>query len=840
MRVLSALIVAAFVVVVAAVAHAAKVVDDATEPLASSSSSAASAASSAPPVSERAHDPWLDVCCAEAGLSPERRIACENALPGAPSSEWDVNGFGDPTIQGFATDISFNVGTTASFKIDSTDSKAYRVDVYRTGYYRGLGARLVATLAPSVELPFAQPPCRRNESTQEYSCRDWRVTVTWGIPSDAVSGVYIARLVRTDGAPHKTWRADNSQAGDDPRFAMPGASGRPKPANHAYGANGLGELRNPLREPRASHIYFVVRDDSSRADIVFQTSDTVWQAYNHYGGTSMYGSFDPANPKPRCYKASYDRPLRTREPRPANSYLGSEFPLVQFLEQHGYSVTYIAGVDTDRLGLGRLLQHKLFLSVGHDEYWSGAQRDNVRRARDLGLHLAFLSGNEMFWRVRWEDGYRTMVVYKETQHPTKLDPMASEWTGTFRDSRPINPLGAQPENAIIGQLFTLNAWRNDPLVVPRRFATLRWWKNTQVERMAKPASAAAASAAAPPPPPTHVAYLRGVLGHEMDEDIDNGFRPPGVIHLSETHIDNVMYIQDFGATYDSGHGVHRMTLYRRRGSGAIVWGAGTCQWSWALANMHDSESGIPAPAVNHLNTRVGTDVMAPVVDLQQFTVTVFAAMGALPFTARRHPGQAAASDEHLPQWYTAALARGETFRVLKLPRDVVAPNCSVVAVEFDMAAAPRIFADGEGRPERFARVVVEAQDRDGGVVAAVEVSVARDRGRWHFGFPLSDEPLTGAASRWSVIVPLRETIYSPATYADRAASDAEARDLVVKALLKHATCRATDDSLNTDYAGYEQQRPRSGKMRLRGGLLEPDLEADEEEPELALEKEPLA
>ena len=71
----------------------------------------------------------------------------------------------------------------------------------------------------------------------------------------------------------------------------------------------------------------------------------------------------------------------------------------------------------------------MFLSVGHDEYWSGAQRANVEAARDAGVNLAFFSGNEVFWKTRWEtsiDGparrYRTLVSYKETHANAKIDP----------------------------------------------------------------------------------------------------------------------------------------------------------------------------------------------------------------------------------------------------------------------------------------------------------------------------------------------------------------------------------------------------------------------------------
>jgi hypothetical protein len=547
---------------------------------------------------------------------PENSIVAENCRPGNPSTEWDVNGAGDPTIQGYSTDISYNVGETAFFKI-STPSSDYRVDIYRLGYYGGLGARLITSVRPGVPLPQKQPDCFVDNETWLYDCKEWDVSAEWLIPQDTTSGVFIARLVRMDGvAP--TWRADNSPAGGDPRFAMPGedAMKKPTPQPHAYGALGYGKLRNRLKEPRASLIYFVVRNDESVSDIVVQTSDTVWQAYNNEGGTSTYGSIDPANPRPRCFKASLNRPLKTRAQRPVNAYLGSEYPINRFLEANGYDVTYIAGVDTDRHGATLLHRHKVFFSNGHDEYWSGQQRHNVEEARNRGMHLVFLSGNEMYWRVRWEDNYRTMVVYKESQSPTKIDPVANEWTGTFRDSRPINPLGAQPENAVTGQIFTINAWRNDPLVVPGRFSRHRQWRDTEVALLRHDQRSI---------------FLRGILGHEMDEDVDNGFRPAGLIHLSETQVDNCMYIMDFGSTYDSGSAVHHLTMYKHA-SGAIVFGAGTVQWGWALDAFHDSESGIPANLVNHLNTRVGTDILAPVVAVQQFTVNFLADMGAQPAT----------------------------------------------------------------------------------------------------------------------------------------------------------------------------------------------------------------
>ena len=75
----------------------------------------------------------------------------------------------------------------------------------------GAGARHVARLLPAVALPQLQPECERDGDTLLYDCAAWDVSVRWAVPRDAVSGVYLARLVRNDG--EVSWRADNSQVG---------------------------------------------------------------------------------------------------------------------------------------------------------------------------------------------------------------------------------------------------------------------------------------------------------------------------------------------------------------------------------------------------------------------------------------------------------------------------------------------------------------------------------------------------------------------------------------------------------------------------------------------------
>ena len=266
-------------------------------------------------------------------LMASNAIVDENALPGNLASEWDIDGAGDSSIQGFATDISFNQGETANFKI-KTSATNYRLDIYRLGFYGGRGARKIDSVTVSRATPQNQPNPMTDSSTGLIDCGNWAISASWAIPPTAVSGVYIARLVRTDT---------------------------------------LG----------ASHIVFVVRDDDSTSDLIFQTSDTTWQAYNDYGGNSFYSG----SPAGRAYKLSYNRPLTCRGLSPFHGVFAAEYPMIRWLEANGYDVTYTTGLDTHRRG--DLLSnsprpHKVFLSVGHDEYWSGGQRVKVEAARRRG------------------------------------------------------------------------------------------------------------------------------------------------------------------------------------------------------------------------------------------------------------------------------------------------------------------------------------------------------------------------------------------------------------------------------------------------------------------------
>ena len=89
----------------------------------------------------------------------------------------------------------------------------------------------------------------------------------------------------------------------------------------------------------ASHIVFVVRDDASHSDLLFQTSDTTWQAYNDYGGNSLYDGAGTAG-RPRL-QGQLQPPVQHARPTSAEDFVfNAEYPMVRWLEANGYDVSY--------------------------------------------------------------------------------------------------------------------------------------------------------------------------------------------------------------------------------------------------------------------------------------------------------------------------------------------------------------------------------------------------------------------------------------------------------------------------------------------------------------------
>jgi hypothetical protein len=340
-------------------------------------------------------------------------IAAENAKSGDP--QW-MNGFNRPKLQqieAYADRVSAKAGEQVNLMVRSAGDSTAVWALYRIGWYGGAGARQIL---PDTSIAVReQTPCSNEKATGLVRC-SWRPAFTVTIPSDAVSGLYLVRIVRKD---------------------------------------------------RIGVIIPVVVKDDRPADLYFQSSVTTAQAYNAWDGESLYS--DSHDGLGFAVQVSFDRPY--------DMSMGSgqvtwyEVLFARFLERYGYDVSYTTNLDVTRGGARGLLQRGAFLSVGHDEYWDGRERIAVQAARDAGLPLFFFGANAAYWKTREEkpgvDGNpRIITCYKRNP---EQDPLAGtpQETARYRDD-PV----ANPEEALVGGMYESfllfgEPWRvsnaNDPL-----------------------------------------------------------------------------------------------------------------------------------------------------------------------------------------------------------------------------------------------------------------------------------------------------------------------------------------------------------------------------------------
>ncbi len=548
------------------------------------------------------------------GLS-QNAISIENAKAGNPASEWDIAGLGDLTIQGFSTQISVNKGETVYFKI-KTPSRNYSINIFRYGYYNGAGARKWGTGTITASLPQIQPIDLFDPVTGKTDCSNWAISAKWVVPGSAVSGVYVATLTRNDGT------------------------------------------------RGSSHITFIVRDDAGKSDLLFKTSDATWQAYNNYGGTSLYGNIfeniPPFIPVPgfgHATKVSYNRPVFTAK-YGRDCFKNAEYPMVRWLERNGYDVSYTTCVDMakDPAAITPSI-HKAIFTVGHDEYWSAAERTKFENARAAGVNLGFFSGNTCFWKTRWEDNYRTLVCYKEGTEPdpillvcgTKCDP-SPEWTGLWRSGCAYPAAGGcKPENSIIGQIGSEEG--SKPIEVPDTYKSLRFWRNTSIANLSSGQKATLSD---------------GTIGFEFEFDqLDNAIFTEGKPNFAEAYPAGRVILSE---TNVKGY-IHKVSLYKHT-SGALVFGAGSIQWSWGLDEVHETVGGTSVQDVR----------------MQQATVNLLADMSIQPASIQQNLIKAVK--------YT----------------DNISPKSQITPLSFSPSLGKTFALTGT------------ASDTGGGVVAGVEIS----------------------------------------------------------------------------------------------------------------------
>jgi hypothetical protein len=318
-----------------------------------------------------------DVPPAAPPAEPPSQVALENQKPGSPG--WASIGVArGRTIEGY-TVPSARPGETISFHVSAEPEASYRILVYRVGWYGGVGARLHACLpscdgtASAVTRPVPYP----NPVGLVHA--GWPASQTLPIPAEWVSGYYVVHYLLTSG-PY----AGNSSVS----WLI-------------------------LREP-----------EGRRAPLLVQAGASTWQAYNGWGGGSLYPFNSPDGR--RAANVAFDRPVERQSLRRAFEW---DAPLVLFLERSGFDMAYQADLDTAR-DPSTLDGRRAIAVAGHNEYWAKAVRDGFERARAAGTSIAFFGANAAYWQVRYEDDFRTLVGYKSAAWDPETDPQLE--TDLFR------------------------------------------------------------------------------------------------------------------------------------------------------------------------------------------------------------------------------------------------------------------------------------------------------------------------------------------------------------------------------------------------------------------------
>ncbi|RUR73066.1 N,N-dimethylformamidase beta subunit family domain-containing protein [Chlorogloeopsis fritschii PCC 9212] len=466
-------------------------------------------------------------------INQSNPIVVENIKPG--TTNWQLtNPATRREIEGYASLTSINRGEKIKFFVN-TKEPSYTIEIYRMGWYGGAGGR---QMAPAIaRKAIRQPPPIVDKATGLIEC-NWLDPYVLKIPASQTdptiwaSGIYLAKLTAS-------------------------ISGK------------------------QSYIIFVVRDDNRPSDILFQSSVTTYQAYNNWGGMSLYRWNSRGK---QASKVSFNRPyaispnraaaygvgagefLTNFQPKRRTYSAGWEYNMLRWLEREGYDVTYSTNIDTHEnhldlyTGKPMLLLHKAFLSVGHDEYWSWQMRQNVEAARDAGVSLGFFSANTCYWQIRFEpsritrDSNRTIVAYKENvaldPYARDKDPTNDYLITTLWRRKPVN----FPEDALIGVMYETFQVNAD--IVINQTAPDWLLANTPLEQRDAQRES------------KKEIRLVGLLGYEVDRMFGNA--PVNTIRVAHS-------------PYRYGRGIRYadMTVYTTE-SGATVFSTGSMQWSWGL------------------------------------------------------------------------------------------------------------------------------------------------------------------------------------------------------------------------------------------------------------------
>jgi hypothetical protein len=424
-------------------------------------------------------------------------VAAENAKPGTTDWAIPASAVGPQNaIQGYTDQASVTPGQ--SFKLFvSTTAPAFTATAYRIGYYGGTNGREVWQ-SPSTpgKLQTAQT---MTQSTHTVEC-NWSPSLTVSTTSWP-PGDYLIKLVAS---------------------------------------NGHGQRYVPI----------TVRSTDATGKIVLVAGVTTWQAYNAWGGYSLYHG-PSGGPNDRARAVSFDRPYLDPDEEVGD---GLFFPfdqgVVSFAEQHDLPVAYATDLELETEPA--LFAHAAgIVSDGHDEYYSATMRQTLTSARDAGANLAFLGANAIFRHIRWGatqlGADRLIICYKDAASDPMYTKDKTQTTQDWRDGP-----DPRPENVLTGSYYQCNPVEASYVVYD-------------------PGNWIFAGTGA-----TKGESFPGLVGPEFDRVVDIATTPHPVEVLSHSAL-----------TCD-GHASFQESAYYTTSSGAGVFDAGTMRWECALGSQCSS------------------------------------------------------------------------------------------------------------------------------------------------------------------------------------------------------------------------------------------------------------
>ncbi|MGZ6388552.1 MAG: N,N-dimethylformamidase beta subunit family domain-containing protein [Ktedonobacterales bacterium] len=449
-------------------------------------------------------------------------IIDENANLGSAGWILAPNTVATKEIQAYASAPSVLPGQSLTFYTSvKQDGTPYQVDIYRLGWYGGLGGRLLSTSRhigdfqghydPVANKLIDCPTCRTDTSTGLVEAH-WRPSFHLTIPSTWLSGVYLAKF--TDDNGNRTYTTFDVRGRPDSQY-------------------------------------------------VVVTPDTTVAAYNQWGGYSLYRGPDNSSAT-RAVKVSLDRPLAAEG---ASQGLPYWINAIRWLESQGYDVSYISDIDLHEHP-DQLLKHRAYISLGHDEYWTKEMRDGVEQARNSSVGLAFLGANDAYWQMRFEPDSlgaqdRTVVCYKDASRDPLFGLDNSRVTTHWRD-QPVN----RPENALIGIMFS--NYSDGDIGFP-------WHLTATTANQPLPLLQETGLRAGQQ-------YGCALVGYEWDRTFDNGATPAGLQVLTVSRTGPATANEEGGSPSTSASDVSNSTYYIAQ-SGTLVFATGSIYWTFSLDSL---------------------------------------------------------------------------------------------------------------------------------------------------------------------------------------------------------------------------------------------------------------